>query len=365
MTDHSNLAFVFSVLHNSAGALAGYASGDLLATVPSSAQAFSGDPFSMWRSWLRGRIEELAAAIAVGKPELFVSQIQWGRAVLTARGIDAGHFLAGMECVRQVLAKELPADARDIADEYLRAALEQFDGESPETCSHLRPETPGGRLAARYLLAALEGDRRQAREIVLNGDSGELSIPEMYLEVILPAQAEIGRMWLANEITVAEEHFATATTRVVLAQLLAKAPVQDRNGKTVMTAGVAGNRHDVGLQVVCDFFEMAGWKAIQLGADVPVGDLVEAVDRFQVDLLALAATQTVHLQALRETIEAVRRQRDPRSMKILIGGLALSTCPEAAVQLGGDAYASGPIEAVKTAADLFGLTYDPGFFTRK
>ena len=144
------------------------------------------------------------------------------------------------------------------------------------------------------------------RQLVLDGSTPGLTIPQIYLEVILPAQEEIGRMWVANEITVAEEHFATATSRTILAQLLARAPIRPSNGKTVMTAAVAGNRHDIGLQVVCDFFEMDGWRAIHLGADVPIGDLVAAVDGFQVDLLALSAAQSRHLEALRETIAAVR-----------------------------------------------------------
>jgi methanogenic corrinoid protein MtbC1 len=197
-------------------------------------------------------------------------------------------FQAGIECLQRVLTKELPAEVGDLAKSYVDAALGQFDGQAAEACCRLSPETQAGQLASRYLLAVLEGDRRKAREIVLEVDPKRMSILELYLEVILPAQEEIGRMWLANEITVAEEHFATATTRSVMAQLLAKAPVRQSNGKTVMTAAVAGNRHDIGIQTVCDFFEMDGWKAIQLGADVPVGDLVEAIEHFHVDLLALS-----------------------------------------------------------------------------
>lgn len=365
MTANSNHELVAGVLRKSAGALAGYAAGDLLEVRPSAGRAFGADSFSMWRNWLTGRTEELAAAIAVGKPELFVSQIQWGRTVLEARGVEADHFRAGVECLGQVLTNELPNETDKLANEYIRAALEQFDGEAQEACSRLHPETPSGRLASRYLLAALEGDRRRAREIVLKEGAAELPIPRIYLEVVLPAQEEVGRMWLANEISVAEEHFATATTRTVLAQLLAKAPIRQPNGKTVMTAAVVGNRHDIGLQAVCDFFEMDGWKAIQLGADVPVGDLVDAIGCFQVDLLALSVAQTVQLESLRHTIQAVRKGGDSETPKILVGGLAVSHCPEAALEMGADAHASSPIDAVKTADALFGLPYDPSPFSGK
>ena len=106
-------------------------------------------------------------------------------------------------------------------------------------------------------------------------------------------------MWLTGEINVAEEHFASHTTKMVLAQLLSRAPLQPPRGKTLLAAAVAGNRHDIGLYVVADFFEMAGWRTIQLGADVPIVDLVQAVECFEVDLLALSASLNVQLATVK------------------------------------------------------------------
>ena len=44
-------------------------------------------------------------------------------------------------------------------------------------------------------------------------------------------------MWQAAEINVAEEHFATSTTKAILAQLRLRAPMQERNGKSLLAAG--------------------------------------------------------------------------------------------------------------------------------
>jgi methanogenic corrinoid protein MtbC1 len=123
------------------------------------------------------------------------------------------------------------------------------------------------------------------------------SVRELCLNVLLPAQEEIGRMWLTGEISVAEGHFASHTTKMVISQLLSHAMFQPANGKMVLAAAVAGNRHDIGLYVVASFFEMAGWRTIQLGADVPVSDLVQAVDCFDVDLLALSVSLTAQFES--------------------------------------------------------------------
>jgi hypothetical protein len=49
----------------------------------------------------------------------------------------------------------------------------------------------------------------------------------------MPAQAELGMMWHADEISVAEEHFVSPTTRKVIAQVMARAPRLPTKGKTM------------------------------------------------------------------------------------------------------------------------------------
>ena len=115
MPEHTNNDLSANMVRRSASALAGYAATDLLDAHLAAAEAFGADPLRMWHHWLTGRVEELASSIAVARPELFVDQIQWGRAILEARGIDPTCFKAGIECLRQVLMKELPEAARGTA----------------------------------------------------------------------------------------------------------------------------------------------------------------------------------------------------------------------------------------------------------
>jgi methanogenic corrinoid protein MtbC1 len=119
---------------------------------------------------------------------------------------------------------------------------------------------------------------------------------------------------------------------------------------------VAGNRHDIGLCAVADFFEMAGWRTIQLGADVPIGDLVQAVDCFEVDLVALSASLNVQLETVRSTIQAVRSGARGKEVRILAGGLAFAEARHLALEMGADAYAANPDEAVRSGCRLVGLS---------
>jgi methanogenic corrinoid protein MtbC1 len=353
-----NSEFLARVLRNGARAFAAYASGELLDRHAEAAEGLGSDPFSAWQSCLAARVEELAAAVAAEQPRLFTSQVHWAKAVLGARGISAEHFRAGIEIVRNVLAKELPETVQPLATDYVDKAIDSFDEQPADLSARLLPDTAHGNLASTYLLALLEGDRRRASHVILDAVDRPESVRDIYLYVLLPAQAELGRMWVTGEINVAEEHFASHTTKMVMSQLLAKATLRPHNGKTLLAAAVAGNRHDIGLHAVADFFEMAGWRTIHLGADVPIDDLVQAAECFDVDLLAISASLNVQLETVKSTIQAVRNGRRGDVVKILVGGLAFAGSSDLAIEMGADGYAADPDEAVRLGSQLVGLPPD-------
>jgi methanogenic corrinoid protein MtbC1 len=258
------------------------------------------------------------------------------------------------------LAKELPESVQPLATQYLDEAIVAFDKQPEDASARLLPDDSYGRLASTYLLALLEGDRGSACRVVLDAVQRPESVRELYLRVLMPAQAELGRMWLSGEINVAEEHFASHTTKMVMAQLLSRAALRPPNGKTVLAAAVAGNRHDIGLHAVADFFEMAGWRAILLGADVPISDLVQAVECFDVDLLALSVTLNVQIESVKSAIRAVKSGPRGDAAKILVGGLAFADSRDLAAEMGADGHAGTPDEAVRLGCQLVGLPPDNG-----
>jgi methanogenic corrinoid protein MtbC1 len=243
---------------------------------------------------------------------------------------------------------------------YVDQALETFDETPVELTARRLPDTPMGHLAANYILILLQGDRRRASRLILDTlDQGQ-DVCDLYLHVLLPAQEELGRMWLSNEINVAEEHFASHTTKMVMAQLLPHATIQPSNGKTMLAAAVAGNQHDIGLQAVADFFEMDGWRTISLGANVPARDLAEAVSVFHPDLLGVSISQTTQLNAAKVAVEAARTSSQGAKFRIILGGRALFDDGKLAGELGADGCAGGPKEAIRLGRQLVGLPPEAG-----
>ena len=217
------------ILKSGARALAGYAAGEMPPSDTAAAQAAVSTQFDGWQNVLVARLEELAVAISTGRPEFFVEQVHWTRAALEARGVPPEMLRARLEALRRVLVEQIPAELAPLATAYIDRALAEFGGEPAGLTPRLTAETPAGRLAATYLVAILEGDRRKASRLILKAADEGQSVPDLYLKVLQPAQEELGRMWLLGEINVAEEHFATTTTRLVMAQLHARevcGPVQ-------------------------------------------------------------------------------------------------------------------------------------------
>lgn len=342
--------FVAELLTGRAAELADLAARDLLTTDPTIIKRYHPLARDKWRECLMGKILDLAAAIQVQEPAVLCDQVAWSRSACVARGAPTSDLRLGLAALARVLAREVPPEDGALVASFLAKADAALGGSGVDS----EPEAtlPLGPVAASYLLAVLEGDRTIACRAVLDAVKAGLSVRDAYLKVLIPVQQELGRMWHLNEISVAEEHFATATTMIVMSQLLPLAPRAAANGRAVLSATVDGNTHELGVRMVSDFFEMAGWRSVYLGASVPAADLASAVDDFRIDLFALSAAMPAQLRALEQTIETLRDTLGERCPKIIIGGAALAAAPEAWRVLGADAYCPTAEEAVAAGERL-------------
>jgi len=345
--------FLAQILDTSAAGYAVLATERLLSRRPGVADRFAPHPRLAWKDNLTGRLRDLADAVEQGRPHLFIDQVVWAKIAFASRAVPLDDLRESLVALREVLAEELPPDEREgplaIIDDSL-VALERAPSDEP---SALRVDTAEGKLAAKYVLALLEGDRRKASSLVLNAvDAGSLAVADAYLKVLVPAQEELGRMWHMNEITVAEEHFVTATTKMIMAQLLARAPVAPPTGRTAVCSAVEGDTHDIGLHVASDFLEMAGWRVVFLGNNMPPGDLVQAVHDFRADVPALSATLPSQRRSVARTIRLLREHPAAGSTPVLVGGRAFASDDQAWRDVGADACAAAAADAVDAATRL-------------
>ncbi|MEM7357293.1 MAG: cobalamin-dependent protein [Acidobacteriota bacterium] len=346
-------AFASQILESSASAYAGFAASRLLELHPEISDRYAPTAMRDWKSHLTQRVLELSAALGVEEPQLFSSRIRWTGQALSARKAGEQDVRHSLQCLREVLREELPQGAQAVAAGYLDSALERLEASS-HPAAGLDPNRPHERLALEYLQSVLEGDSPQAIATIVDAVAGDLSLRDAYLEVLSAAQREVGRMWHLGDLAIAEEHLVTSTTERVMSILAHQAERAPINGKTILAAAVADNGHDLGVRTLADFFEIAGWRSICLGANVPVPDIAKAVSFFAPDLLVLSAALSTQLKSLRQNIETVRKIEDP-AVKVLVGGVVFTEAPDLWRQLGADGHAARADEAVELGARLIGL----------
>jgi methanogenic corrinoid protein MtbC1 len=158
-----------------------------------------------------------------------------------------------------------------------------------------------------FLEAQLAGDRRRAQAIVVEARTeGGASASDLRRYVIRAAQREIGRLWQLNEISIAQEHMATAISQLALAELFRYEPLAESNGRKVIVACIDGELHEFPARLVADELEVAGFVVRFLGASVPTDALLSFIAREDPDLLVLSATMAFHADRLREAVNAIR-----------------------------------------------------------
>ncbi|MEG1661509.1 MAG: corrinoid protein, partial [Clostridiales bacterium] len=118
----------------------------------------------------------------------------------------------------------------------------------------------------------------------------------------------------------------------------------------VIIGTVQGDLHDIGKNLVAIMLESAGFKVIDLGADVTPERFIQAVTEHQADILALSAllssTMTTMITVLKQLQQAGLRQKT----KVLIGGAPLSQA--FADRIGADGFAPDAAAAILIAKQL-------------
>jgi len=351
MSVSTNDAFAAEIIERGAAGFAGFAASLMIERKPSLRDRYPGDAQGVWKSHLVHRAVELSSALATGHPKLFATRVLWTAKAFSARGADIGDVRLSLEALRDVLRQHMPVPAGAAAIECLEHAILSLGGKLVVDRSELDPARDCDRLALQYLQQVLEGDSSGAIRLIQSAVESGLPVRSAYLEVLLPAQREIGRLWHQNDVAVAEEHLVTATTHRAMAVLAHAAAAAPANGLCAVVAAVASNAHDIGLRAVADLFQIDGWRAIYLGADVPAEDLPSMVAYFDADLLLLGASLSVHLARVAETIKILRADAGS-TVRVLVGGSGFNDEPGLWRQLGADGFAATADEALQVGRAL-------------
>lgn len=190
---------------------------------------------------------------------------------------------------------------------------------------NVRPVSAAAVKLRAVLAAALaDHDKSAIVRTAVEAVGGTVGIAELYRDVLTPLLIDSGSSWQRGHTAVWEEHLVSAAVRTIVEILypgvLKQRAVATPAGRSVLLACPSGEAHDLGLRMIADRFDMAGWTTYYLGADTPVDEIVDAAVRLDVDVVALSASTHFQRLSVGHAVDALAAAVP--GVRVLVGGAA-------------------------------------------
>ena len=196
-----------------------------------------------------------------------------------------------------------------------------------------------------FRAALLNGNISKCLEISDGFIKSQDDIPAFYQYIIQPAMYDVGVMWEKDDISVAQEHLASAVVTRLLASITTRnSRTEKTKGKLLITSS-PNEFHQIGAWMLSDVFELSGWDVRFLGADTPKDELFRLVKDFMPDVLAISVTMPFNIDKAAEIVSELKKDDEFKGVKILVGGGVFNDNPELWKKIGADGFAADPVRA--------------------
>jgi excisionase family DNA binding protein len=166
---------------------------------------------------------------------------------------------------------------------------------------------------------------------------------QVYLLILTPALDAIGRQWESGEITVAEEHQASAIVLRLIGRLGPRFARRGRKRGVVLVGAPPHDVHGIPSALFGDLLRGRGFDVVDLGADVPADSwATTAADLERLIAVGMCATTSANEPAVAEAIASLRAAT---TVPIVLGGRAIGS-DDAARRLGATCFTSSFEDAV-------------------
>ncbi|WP_317995478.1 cobalamin-dependent protein [Vulcanimicrobium alpinum] len=285
-------------------------------------------------------VRALALGIGLGTWPLWVADARWTGRVAAARGLDPAVARRVWSRFFNVLGVNVPVPHRARIRAIAQHALQDGDAAAHAALSPL----------ARRYVEAVDRSVAESRALLHDARGGGMSVAELYDGVLAPAMQETGRQWEAATIGIAHERRRTSATRERIAELRDRPRPHARRLGTIFAACAPGEDHDIGLRMVANLAEDAGWDVAFLGARVPAVQIVAGALAARPDVIALSASLTLTVSALVPLIASLRAHPELGGVPIVVGGGPFAAFRDLHAVVGADATAVDAASALEMFA---------------
>lgn len=191
--------------------------------------------------------------------------------------------------------------------------------------------------------ALMAGKKAEVEALVDQALAAGIPTRKILNEGLIAGMEKLGVLFKNNEVFIPEVLVAARAMNAALTKLepyLIKDKIEPKG--LVVIGTVKGDLHDIGKNLVAMMLKGAGYKIVDLGADVSPEKFVEAARANKADVVALSALLTTTMVQMKNVVQAVVSAG--LGVPVIVGGAPLTQ--DFADQIGAKGFAPDAASAV-------------------
>ncbi len=302
-------------------------------------------------------IDYLSETVYFDNPGIFNEFSIWLNSLLKNLGLDENVTKITYQCMIERLNNNFKNNEfeylKKIVEDSLKTALSTDVYED----TYITKNNPHQNYANKYLELLLDNNKVEASKLITEEALSDMEVDEIYLDIFQPVQKEVGRLWHINKVSVAQEHYISSVTQLIMSQLYSHFLTMGGMKGAIVTTAVGDELHEIGIRMVADLLEIDGYDTIHLGANTPQSAIIDTLKLNKAKLLGVSVTLPIHLKKLDNLIEVIRKDKELKDLKILVGGYAFNHNTDIWKKFKVDAYSNNAKDAVLKVNELTGGNY--------
>ena len=168
------------------------------------------------------------------------------------------------------------------------------------------------------VLEAMQSADSERLETILRKQYANQGMQAFILKTVVPLLNVVGERWAGGRLQIYQEHFLSQqlirflNAEITIMQKRARKPV-------VLLATLPGEEHTLGLMMVAAMLSSHGLSIINIGGEVPMGQIVAAVEQFHADIVGLTFSGAYQYKNVRPHLTELRELL-PEDVEIWTGG---------------------------------------------
>ncbi len=170
--------------------------------------------------------------------------------------------------------------------------------------AELFPETPLND-SIEHLLAVLQTTNGSYLEAALAEVYQQQGMQSFISETVVPLLHSVGERWAMGKLQIYEEHLLSEVLTRFLNSEISRIQKTAKKPR-VLLATLPGEEHTLGLLMVSAWLSSQEIAVINLGGEVPLDQIVSAVERFEADVLGVTFSGAYQYENIRTNLNELR-----------------------------------------------------------